>query len=259
MDLNFALLALFVFLGFMTQTMAGFGAMLIALTLSATIMPVSELLPVLVPLSLLQGLIIAGRHFRHIDWRLLLIQILPLMAIGAGVGLALFDWLDGPWLKLALGVLVVLFAISELFKLFRKPREVDPEVEAQPNPLPKPLAILVMLGSGVTQGVYATGGPLLVYVVGRLQLDKGVFRATLTTAFSLINIGLVTTYVAQQKLTTAQLPDLALLTPVLLVAYFAGEWLHDRVDERRFRISVFSLLLLAGLALIGDAGPKAFG
>ena len=36
------------------------------------------------------------------------------------------------------------------------------------------------------------------------------------------------------------------LLPVLAVALLVGEWAHQRLDERRFRVLVYALLLAAG-------------
>ena len=37
------------------------------------------------------------------------------------------------------------------------------------------------------------------------------------------------------------------------IGVLVGEWLHHRVDERRFRLTMYSLLLLASIALMARA------
>ena len=40
-----------------------------------------------------------------------------------------------------------------------------------------------------------------------------------------------------------------LLLPVILIGILLGEWLHQRIDEFRFRVFVFAVLLLAGASI----------
>ena len=46
------------------------------------------------------------------------------------------------------------------------------------------------------------------------------------------------------------LPRIATFLPVVFVGVIVGEWLHHRISEQRFRIAVFLLLLLTGIALL---------
>lgn len=243
-DIHFALVLLFVFLGFTTQTVAGFGAMLIALTLSMQLFPVDILLPLLVPVSVIQSTAIVVRHRDDVDWRLIFVTILPVMAVGVAGGLAVAERVEGPVAKYAFGVLVCVFASRELWRL--RPAASD----STGAPLPSLLGGLGIFGAGLTHGVYACGGPLLVYVVGRLGLKKGIFRATLTAVFLILNIGMTTFYVVRGRLGTEELPKIAATLPVLVACLFIGEFVHDRIDEHRFKVVVFSLLLLAGVTLL---------
>jgi len=241
--LPYALLAAAVLLGFTAQTMAGFGGMVVALTLGAFLYPIPELLPVLIPASLFQIVVIAVRHWREVRWRLLLLTILPLMITGTIAGYLLSSHIAGPLLKRGFGVVVILFSIYELAML--RHREAEPR-----PPLPWPLASGGLLAAGLLQGTYATGGPPLVYVVGRLGLDKGAMRATLTMAFLPLNVGIVTGYILEGKITAEHGLPLGVMLVVVVVALALGEWLHGAIDEYRFRVSVFCLLLLAGVALL---------
>jgi uncharacterized membrane protein YfcA len=251
-DGKFALVLLFVFIGFTTQTVAGFGAMLIALTLSMQLYPVELLLPLLIPVSVIQSTAIVVRHRGDVDWRLIFAKILPAMTVGAIGGLAIAERIEGPGVKYAFGVMVCVFALRELWRLRPAPKS-DSDSEAGPKPpapLARPLAGIGILGAGVTHGIYACGGPLLVYVVGRLGLGKGTFRATLTAVFLILNVGITVFFVFRGRLGVQELPKVAATLPVLATCLVVGEFAHDRIDEHRFRLVVFSLLLLAGLTLL---------
>lgn len=49
----------------------------------------------------------------------------------------------------------------------------------------------------------------------------------------------------------------ATLIPVLGLAFLAGNWLHGRLDEQRFRTFVYALLLAAGLTSLVCARSHA--
>jgi uncharacterized membrane protein YfcA len=199
--------------------------MLIALTLGLQLQTRAELLPFLVPVSVIQSTAIVVRHRAAIDLRLLFRVILPLMVVGVAGGVALTSYVEGPLLKRAFGVMVMAFAARELWRL--KPRAV----EVEQTPLARPAA-----GLGI--------------LVGRLGLPKGAFRATLTCVFLILNVGLTGWFASQGQITQTELTRLAATLPVLVACLFVGEWIHDRVSETRFKVGVYALLLLAGATLL---------
>jgi uncharacterized protein len=270
-----ALLALFVFLGFTTQTMIGFGAALVTLTLGTFLVPINDLVPLVVTVSLAQTSLLVWRERGHVERRLVLTRIVPLMSLGAAGGVYVASLEPGEILERILGGLVVGFAAWELWGLWstRGQRPVEP-LERAPDPAtpapaptapapaaPAPAAPasgaltrwLVgpgMVAAGVTQGLYGTGGPLLVASVAPLGLDKRVFRATLTAVWLVINAGLSAWFVVSGRLDRDDLPVLGWFLPALALALIVGEWGHSRVDERRFRGFVALLLVGSGLALL---------
>lgn len=236
-------LALFVFLGYGTQAMAGFGGTVITLTLGALLLPIERLVPLIVAVGWIQTLVLAIRLRRSVEWRLLGSFVMPLMAAGAVVGLVLQTFLGGATLKVVYGLFVVLVALRELVIVLRAS-------EIPQQALPRPVAALGTLGAGVIHGIYASGGPLLVYVIGRLDLDKAAFRATLITVWFPLNTALLIYYAVDGQLTKADLPSVAWLLIPIGLALVVGEWGHRKVDERRFKTIANGLLLLAGSVLL---------
>ncbi|MGB1921972.1 MAG: sulfite exporter TauE/SafE family protein, partial [Alcanivorax sp.] len=62
--LPWLLLGLFIFLAFTTEAATGFGSIVIALSLGALVLPITEILPVLVPLNIVMSSTLSWRH-RH--------------------------------------------------------------------------------------------------------------------------------------------------------------------------------------------------
>ncbi len=105
---------MFVAVAFTTGAATGFGTILIAVTLSALVYPIPTVLPLLVLSSVLLTLYLVARHHEHVDWRLLLRRVLPLMGAGLMAGYAIFVRLSPRGLELLLGAFVILIAGSEL-------------------------------------------------------------------------------------------------------------------------------------------------
>lgn len=242
-DASFALLALCVGIAYTAEAATGFGSIVIALTLGAQLYPVPELLPLLVPLSVMLTTWVVLRNRHHLDRELLFARVLPRMGIGLVLGFAIFLYVSTAWLTTGLGVLVVGVAALELW------RAVSGAAE-RARPLGPVEFTGATVGAGVMQGAVASGGPMLVYALGRLGLPKSSFRATLAFVWLALNSALVVSYVATGRLDAGTAPYVLLLVPVVLAALAFGNWLHHRLDEAAFRKVVLGLLGVAGLALV---------
>lgn len=242
-DLTFALLALCVGTAYTAEAATGFGSIVIALTLGAQLYPVPDLLPLLVPLSVMLTTYIVIRNHHHVDRALLFGRVLPRMGVGLVLGLLIFVTISTAWLTTGLGVLVVAIAVIELW------RSVS-GAHAEARPLGSLQFTGVMVGAGIMQGAAASGGPMLVYALGRLGLPKQTFRASLAVVWLVLNVVLVASYVATGRLDAGTARYTALLVPVVLVALALGNWLHHRLDEDAFRKVVLALLGVAGVALV---------
>ncbi|TFH25998.1 MAG: sulfite exporter TauE/SafE family protein, partial [Myxococcales bacterium] len=235
-DLVFVLFALVVVAAYAVQTSTGFGAMLLCVTFGAQLIGLDAVIRLMVPLSFLQTGYIVIRDRNGIAWGLLLRRIVPLMAIGMGLAFVLLTKVGGPWLGLAFGLMVLALSARDLHHL-----RVGSGAPAKP--ISSAASGAAMLGAGVVHGIYAAGGPLLVYAVGREGLGKKDFRSTLSMVWILLNVILVTRFILAGDYDRTVALDIALLVPAVPLGVLVGEWVHRKVDERRFRIAVLGLLI----------------
>lgn len=232
-----------VFLAFTVEGTLGFGSTVLTLALAAHLLPVEAVVAAMLPVNLAMSGWLALCDRAEIDGRLLFGRVLPWMGLGTLAGLRLHA-LGGEWsIKAAFAVLVVLLAVLELARMTRARL-----VEAPPLPPARAAAGLVL--AGLVHGVFATGGPLAVYVLGRALVDKGRFRATLSALWILLNLLLLASYARAGDLDGASLRLSAALVPSLLLGGLLGQRLHERVPLHRFRLGVFVVLLLAGISLL---------
>jgi uncharacterized protein len=233
------LLALIVLLAYTIEAVTGFGSIVIALSLGALFMPVPLLLPVLVPLNIMMTGWLGWRLRRQIDLVLLTRRILPLMAIGTVSGYLLLPSLGEIWLKPIFALLIIWFSSRELWRMYRARSVVHPRWLTAP----------LMFFAGVTHGLFASGGPLLVYALAGTRLDKARFRATLVSVWFLLNSMLTIAFLLDGRLVPL-LPQVAMLACLLPAGVWLGEHIHHRIDESRFRQWVYLMLLVSGLALL---------
>ena len=158
----------------------GFGANVLSLALGAHLLPVDLILPAILPTSLGLSAWIDWRQREEIAWRVLLREVLPLVLLGFPFGLAVFQSADTRVLQHLLGGVVAGLALLQLLR---------PASASRPPPRP-PLNLMsrgLLVGGGFVQGLFASGGPLVVYVLSRRGLDKGAFRASLCVLWVLLN------------------------------------------------------------------------
>ena len=255
LDPSLVAFAAIVVAAYAVQTVTGFGSTLLSVSLGAMFLPIPEMLLLLVPISLLQTTYIAVRHRAEIRWSLLLKRVLPLMAVGLGIGYFGVRFVDGDWLRKAFGVLILVLSVRELAVLYlsgrrAKAREAAGAEPEEVTPIPLPASVLALIGAGVVHGIYATGGPLLVYAIGKEGLNKGEFRTTLCAVWLVLNIVLLSAYAVEGRYDADNLLSLAALLPAVPVGIFIGEKLHSRVPETTFKAAIFLLLVGAAFSLI---------
>lgn len=234
--------AALVLVSFTSAALAGFGGVVIAMTLAAQLKPLDWLLPRLVALNLILVVYLVIRHRAHVDRRALGRQILPFMAVGTALGFLGAGLIPGTVAKMIFGAFVVAVSARELANQLGW-------LTFNPRPLSPARRAAWTLLAGIIHGVFASGGPLLVYILSRSSLPKATFRATLAAVWLILNSALMVGFVLDGRMSARCLQDILLLLPILIVATALGEWGHHRIDERRFRVVTFSLLLVAGGAL----------
>jgi uncharacterized membrane protein YfcA len=199
-------------------------------------MPVERVLAIFVPVNVCLSAYISTRYRHLVDRRLLARRVLPWMGAGMVAGMALFHLRGEEWIKAAFGAFVVMLSALEL----RRTAAATPSTATRTSAL---------VGAGIIHGIFACGGPLLVWVAGREIEEKSRFRATLGAVWLVLGVILLANYRLAGTLTIATLGVSLTLLPSLGLGLLLGERLHDRVPQGSFRRGVFALLLFAGASL----------
>lgn len=230
-----------VFVANAAEALTGFGSTILALTFASWLFPLEELLPLLVCLNVILSGYIVLRHPRYVATHILFRQILPASALGFAIGALLFYQLRSPLLKTLYGAFVLALSSYELARMGQAKRQQD-----KPHPLRK----LWLIGGGFMQGLYASGGPLIVYYASLKVQDKKVFRSTLSLLWLILNTLLLLGYASFGRLSLETVTYTVSLVPALFLGIVLGEYGHRRASTTQFRLMVFSLLAVGGAALI---------
>jgi uncharacterized membrane protein YfcA len=227
------------------EACAGFGATILAIIFGAQFFAIEELIPILVPLNLLLSAAIVFRYRRDIDRKALLRRILPFTGIGMPIGIAIFQKAPSQVLKIAFGVIVVVLGLFELAQAALEKRRAAPARRK----LPDWQGVLFLVSGGIMQGLYASGGPFVVYYASREIANKARFRTTLSLLWLILNFALALSLLYTGKMGIETLRASAFLLPSVLLGMFVGMKFHDHIGEATFRKFVYALLVVAGASL----------
>ncbi len=231
-----------IFCAYTVQTMMGFGGAIIALAIGANFTSVDLIVGSMLPVSLLLYGTLMIRHYKHLRAKTLLVQVLPMVFMGFGLGLFLLPYLNPGALKLVFAVLVVLFAGREMLLMLRSGTE-------QGRDMGRVQAAIWQIVAGVVHVLFTTGGPPLVYSLSRMGLDKDAFRVSMCALWLPLNLVLTVAFVINGRINPETLKITACLLPVLPVGVFVGERLHKLVSGYIFKLLVYGLLLVSGLIM----------
>jgi uncharacterized protein len=230
-------IATMAFAGFV-QSVTGFGFGLVAMALLPLFLKFQEAYFIIVIPNLVVCATNFAANYRHFQWR-------------QGLGLTLGSCLAVPigfytmlkmkpgWVMFGLGILICLFAASEL--LMSKTR---------PLKLAESLGWPMGLISGALSGAFNMGGPPAVAYVYSQPWTKEHIVALLQVVFGTSSI--IRLFLMQGAgMVTSQRLWVSLLAIVpLLVAIFVGNRLLRKIKREHLRVVVFVLLLLIGLKYI---------
>jgi uncharacterized membrane protein YfcA len=232
-------LAAVVMVAIALESIVGFGATVLVLSLGTWVLPVTALLPAYIPVNMALSASIAWRDWRHVDGALLARRVLPMAGAGLLVGLSLYRYAARPELQRAFGVMVVLIGLNELRKELSAPVSVVVG-RARGNAL--------LLAGGVVHGVFGTGGVLIVAALAGDRLEKRRMRATLAAMWLVMNAAMMANFIGHGAVGATSLRRSALLLPAVALGGALGDWVHRRVAERPFRIGMALVMTAAGVA-----------
>ncbi len=174
-----------------------------------------------------------------------LIILIPSSVVGVGVGWLVAARVSDDAVRLAIGVISIVFVLYMLIRdrLGRAPVE-KPGV---------PSGVLWGSLAGFTSFVSHSGAPPFQVYVMPQYLKPPVFAGTATMFFAAVNLLKVPPYFLLGQFNRDNLFVSAGLIPVAILSTFAGVWVTRRVSADRFYAIILALTFLIGAKLTYDA------
>ncbi len=236
-------LFLILLLSYSIQALSGFGSIIIAVTLGTHFFPLSFLLPVIVPLDVLLNSYLVLRYRKRIDYSTMLKSVFPVMGFGLMIGIFLFSsFAENKYIEKLFGLFVVLISARELWIQWRN--------KISNKNISRNKTTLFLFSGGIIHGMFASGGPMVVYPISRRIKNKITFRSSLALLWLTFNITLTVSYIISAKINITTIKWSAGLIVIIPISIFLGEKLHSRINEQKFRTIIFALLVFSGLAIL---------
>ncbi len=236
-----------VFFTHMLEGITGFGCTVLALPFAAILLGLHTAVPALVVLGWLLSVYIVVTSRKHIQWKQFFFIVVH-AAIGLPVEMILFDKLPENALKTLLAVFMVGVGLRGFIKTWRSGHTVAPAQDTR-----SVWMRLVLLVGGIIHGAFGTGGPFVVIYAGRALPDKSLFRVTLCLLWTVLNTILIVKWTVTGGIWNTQVTKAIMIAlPFLVAGMLMGDWLHHRVNERRFRLTVYGVLFLSGITVFQE-------
>lgn len=242
--LRYTLIAIIIFLTHFQEGVTGFGCTVLALPFIALLVGLKTAVPVLfLQAWVLTGYIVLVAR-KDIVWKEYW-RILLIAGLGFPFGLLLREKTPEVGLKWVLAAFMVIIGIHGMFRYFMRP-----SVPSNTSRRTKWLSATLLPLGGFIHGAFGSGGPLIVIYATKALTNKSLFRVTLCLVFFTLNTILVTQWIASPAPKEHILRLTAFCMPFNLIGMVLGNWAHHRMDELLFRRLVYTVLFLAGIALI---------
>lgn len=235
------LFLLVVFFTNIVQCITGFAGTVLAMPFSIMLIGIDDSRSILNLLGLIASIYVAAVCFRSIDKKEFA-KMTGIMVIGMIAGIFLKGYFSGSpqLLYKLLGGIVIFFAVFSAVKFYAKKED---------KPLPAPVAIILLIVSGVVHGMFVCGGPLLVtYASGKIK-DKDAFRATLSGVWIVLNGIIFVTDAYSGSFTLPTIKLAAVSVAVLAAALVIGNLICKKMSRSIFLQLTYILMLISGVSL----------
>jgi uncharacterized membrane protein YfcA len=213
----------------------------LATPLMALVMPADHVIGLVLPILMVADVFAVASLWKRWDWRLIVLM-LPGAVVGVTIGTYFITNAPTATLKLALGIIVLLFALYKIFeaRLFN-------QLTYQAKDWHGVFAGTV---AGFSSALAHTGGPpISIYLLMR-RVPTHAFNATSALFFAIINWVKVPYYIYAQLFDVQQIRNLIWLFPLLPLGVWGGKWAADKVSKEMFERVIVVLLAVSALLLI---------
>lgn len=215
---------------------------IVGVPLLTLVMPARDAAGMLLPLLLVTDAIALFVYRREVDWRVFWI-LLPGALIGTAIGWALSAAVSEAMVRLAIGIVTLLFVLDAWLPLRKKLEALPPS---------HPWGWFWGGIAGFTSFISHTGGPPVQIYMLPLRLPPALFAGTTAVFFAVVNAVKIVPYFFLGQLSVSNMQAAATLVPVAIAGTLIGVYLVRRISQTLFYRIAYVLIFLLSLKLIYD-------
>ncbi len=240
-------LALITLLAATVQSATGFGFGLIAVPVFLLVMDSSDAIQmamiIILCMSIVDWLKLRGQS----SFKLLLWLNIG-MLFGFPFGLYIFQHVELHILKLIIALVIIIFSLNNLYRLFKKPQLIE-----QHNiKIDNWKTVIAGYISGLMTTSMSMPGPAVMLYLVNLGLDKTLIRATILTFFISTYAGALALQTVLVGVSGATWTSGLSLVPVALTGVFIGHAVSHRINQKLFKEIVLIILILTALLMLSQ-------
>lgn len=222
------------------QGLTSFGFALITMPFLAKVIPLQQVVPIVVILSLCTNLIVIINIRQYVDIKKIWILIVSSL-LAAPLGTYLLIYLDANVLKVLTGLLIIVFACILL--------------TGKSYPIRNEKLAFVPVGilSGLLNGSISMSGPPVALFLSNQSTSKEKFRANITAYAIILNVITICTYVYSGLLTQDVFIYTSWFIPSMFLGVLIGIKAIKRLDDKLFRKIALWLIIISGTWTIVNA------
>ena len=240
MEFSIAILLLAAGASFVQRTI-GFGFGIFIMTALPFLMPsYAEAVTLSGLLSLTSATVVMIQYIKYVNWRRLL-PILAAFAIFSTVAIYLLDRIEGPSMKIILGIMLICLSLYFSFFKNKIQKIIHPTTGWQ-------------LGagsvSGVMGGLFGMQGPPVVLYLIVSEPDRNNYMSMIQTYAVLTNITMVISRAFNGYVTPAVGMTYLYGLGGLVIGVLAGNWAFRRIPSRIFTYMVYAYIGISGAIIL---------
>jgi uncharacterized membrane protein YfcA len=231
--MKYVIFLLIIFFSNIVQAMTGFAGTMLAMPISIRLIGMDSARIVLNFMALAASGYIVVKDYKKINKEVIKKTILWLV-IGMFLAYIIYSHINRDLLMQLYGIMIIGIALKSLF------------IKKQIG-ISSAFMKVILIFAGVAQGLFASGGPLLVVCLVSKTKDKEEFRGTASAIWVL----LCSIFVFQNwsAISIYEIKLTAISVIPLGIGVLIGSWIHHRISQKKFMKIAYVLLLISGMSV----------
>lgn len=227
------------FFAYIIQAITGFAGNIFAMPVGTVLLGLAPTVAILNTMGFFACGLLTILNIKRVNWRELG-KIVGVMMVFMFVGI----WLDS---LMPLNILLKIYGLVVIaigLKNLLRPRQKF---------MSEWTLWIILILAGLVQGMFVSGGALLVVYAMQKLHDRQEFRITLSATWMALNFVYAFISFQQGNFTQEVIQVVVLCIPLAVLATFLGSKLQERISQEKFLKIVYAMLLCIGAVLLATS------